>query len=63
MCVLILHDDLAFHMQNLNHMVPGVRIRILRKCFSGGVGFELGSTFIKQGYKVYGVRYSAEESG
>lgn len=54
---------LRFIMQNLNHMVPGVRIRILRKCFSGGVGFELGSTFIKQGYKVYGVRYSAEESG
>lgn len=35
---------------------------VRRKCSSGGVGFELGRTLIKQGYKVCGVRYDAEKN-
>lgn len=34
--------------------------KIRRKCSSGGVGFELGKTLLKQGYKVCGVRYNVE---
>ena len=33
---------------------------VRRKCSSGGVGFELGTTLIGEGYKVCGVRYNAE---
>ncbi len=33
---------------------------VQRKCSSGGVGYELGRTLIKQGYKVCGVRYNPE---
>lgn len=36
---------------------PNVR----RKCSSGGIGFELGRTLIKEGYKVCGVRYNPEK--
>lgn len=34
---------------------------IRKKCSSGGLGFELGRTAIKQGYKVCGVKYNAAE--
>lgn len=33
---------------------------VQRKCSSGGVGYELGRTLMKQGYKVCGVRYNPE---
>lgn len=33
---------------------------VLRKCSSGGVGYELGRTLMKQGYEVCGVRYNPE---
>ena len=36
---------------------PNVR----RKCSSGGIGFEVGRTLIKEGYKVCAVRYSPEK--
>ena len=35
---------------------------IRRKCYSGGVGFELGRTLIEEDYKVCGVRYDAERA-
>lgn len=34
--------------------------RIRRKCSSGGVGFEVAKSLLGEGYKVCGVRYSAE---
>lgn len=57
-----LHDDLAHYNTKLKSYGgwskdPAVR----HKCSSGGVGFELGSTFIKQGYKVCGVRFNVEK--
>lgn len=33
---------------------------VQRKCSSGGVGYELGRTLMKQGYEVCGVRYNPE---
>ena len=34
--------------------------KVRRKCSSGGVGFEIGRTLIKDGYKVCGVKYVPE---
>ena len=33
----------------------------LKKCSSGGVGFEIGKYLLGKGYKVVGVRYNAEK--
>lgn len=33
---------------------------VRRKCSSGGIGFEIGRSLIKQGYKVCGVKYNVE---
>lgn len=35
---------------------------VRRKCSSGGVGFELGRYFIKNGYKVVGCQYNVEKN-
>ncbi len=35
---------------------------VRQKCSSGGVGFELGRTLLKQGYKVCGVRYNVDKN-
>lgn len=34
---------------------------ILRKCSSGGIGFEIGKQLLEQGYKVCGVKYNADK--
>ena len=36
--------------------------KVLRKCSSGGVGFEVGKALIDKGYKVCGVRYNPESN-
>lgn len=35
---------------------------VRRKCSSGGIGFEIGCTLIKEGYKVCGVKYNVEKN-
>ena len=58
-----LHDGLALRNAKLKSYGAWSKdSAVRRKCSSGGVGFELGSTFIKKGYKVCGVRYNAEKN-
>ena len=57
-----LHDELSVANPVLNSYASwskdaGVRYR----CSSGGVGFELGRTLLKEGYKVCSVRYNVDK--
>lgn len=36
--------------------------RVQRKCSSGGVGFEIGLSLMKEGYKVSGVKFNADKN-
>lgn len=55
------HDDLALKTIKIKSYAGWSNDEDVRQnCSSGGVGFELGRTFINQGNKVCGVRYNAE---
>lgn len=55
------HDGLALKTVKIKSYAGWSNDEAIRQnCSSGGVGFELGKTFINQGNKVCGVRYNAE---
>lgn len=55
------HDDLALKTVKTKSYAGWSNDENVRQnCSSGGVGFELGKTFINQGNKVCGVRYNAK---
>lgn len=55
------HDGLALKTAKIKSYAGWSNDENVRQnCSSGGVGFELGKTFINQGNKVCGVRYNAE---
>ena len=57
-----LHDGLSVANPVLNSYASWSNDAEVRyKCSSGGVGFELGSALLKEGYKVCGVRYNVEK--
>ena len=58
-----LHEDLAQGNCKNTHCYAAWSkdAAVRRKCSSGGIGFELGRTLIRKGYKVCGVRYNADQ--
>ena len=57
-----LHDGLSVVNPVLNSYASWSNDSEVRyKCSSGGVGFELGRSLLKEGYKVCGVRYNIEK--
>ena len=55
------HDDLSLHNISIKSYAAWSKdTQVRRKCSSGGVGFEIGRTLIKNGYKVCGVKYVPE---
>ena len=57
------HDDLSLkNPQITSYAAWSKDLQVLRKCSSGGVGFEVGKTIISERGKVCGVRYNAEKN-
>mgnify|MGYP001777843849 CR=1 FL=1 len=55
------HDDLSLQDRCVrSYAAWNNDEKVRRKCSSGGIGFEIGRTLIKNGYKVCGVKYVPE---
>lgn len=57
-----LHKDLAEKETEIHcYSAWSNDLSLRRKCSSGGIGFEIGSQLIEQGYKAVGVRYNVDK--
>ncbi len=57
------HQDLASSCQPVHSYAAwSNEMAVHRKCSSGGVGYELGRTLLKKGYKVCGVKYDVDSN-
>lgn len=55
------HEDLSLKEPRIRSYAAWSKdATVRRKCSSGGVGFEIGRTLLKQDYKVCGVRYNSD---
>ena len=60
-CCSYVHDDLALKEPKIKSYAAWSNDHaVRRKCSSGGVGFEMGCTLIRDEYKVCGVRYNVD---
>lgn len=61
-CVLFSHKDYALKKNEIKSYAAWSKDDIIRnKCSSGGIGFELARTLLKEGFKICGVQYSPEK--